>query len=66
MSKQLSEDTPFCLGLALLENKAALRRFASLTVSQQQEFIENAHIFTTPDEIRSYVETICEGGVDVE
>ena len=66
MSEKKSDNAPFCLGLALLENKEALRRFASLTIPQQQEFIENAHVFTTPEELRLYVENIGKADADVE
>ena len=58
MAEQLPQNSPFGLGLALLENKVALYRFASLSIPQQQEFIENAHTLSTPEEFRLYVENI--------
>jgi len=62
MSEHLRDNEPFGLGLALLENKNALRRFASLSIPKQQEFIENAHSLATPEEFRLYVSNI--GRVD--
>ncbi|MBQ4627916.1 MAG: hypothetical protein IJB44_02430 [Clostridia bacterium] len=53
-----TSEIPLGLGMALAENIEALKRFARLTIPQQQEVIENAHTVTTSAEMRAYVASI--------
>ena len=51
-------ESPLGLGIALAQNREAFRSFASLSIPEQQDFIENAHTVTSPDEMRAYVGTL--------
>ena len=57
-----SSDVPLGLGMALAQNKEAFRRFANLTIPQQQDVIENAHMIRSSSEMRAYVESIGKSG----
>lgn len=61
-NKKDRSSAPLGLGYALIENTAAFKRFAALSVPRQQEVIENAHNVKTSAEMRAYVESIGKNG----
>ena len=52
------ENVPLGLGMALVQNKNALKAFAAMTVPQQQDFIEGAAGVSSPEQMREYVARI--------
>lgn len=53
-------NVPLGLGMALVQNKNALKAFAAMTVPQQQDFIEGAAGVNSPEQMREYVARIGE------
>ncbi|MBQ6809097.1 MAG: hypothetical protein IJP09_00130 [Clostridia bacterium] len=63
MDKNLTNsDIPLGLGMALAQNTEALKVFGRMPVAQQQEFIENAHLIRSSNDMRAYVNTLIDGG----
>ena len=61
--KRVEKELPLGLGMALVQNASALKAFGALSVTEQQNFIENAHDIDSSDEMRRYVDTlVCRGG----
>lgn len=58
MNKIKNSETPLGLGLTLLLNRKAFLKFSSLSVPEQQDFIENAHFAETNHDMENYVLTL--------
>lgn len=59
---KFDSDIPLGLGVALVMNKPALKAFGSLSIREQQEFIENAHCICGSEEMKRYVKTLIKEG----
>lgn len=56
-------EIPLGLGMALAQNSLALKRFAALSITEQQSFIDSAHEIRSSAEMRAYVDTLKEGNL---
>ena len=52
----LTEPLPFELGMALVENPAALERYAAMGQAEKQQFIRNATDPSSRTAMQSYVQ----------
>lgn len=55
---------PIGLGLALAQNLNAMNRFASLSLQQKQQIIEQTHQINSKQEMRALVEKIARNEMD--
>lgn len=58
-----SGEVPLGLGMALAQNGKALDRFSSLSETQRSQVIAGTHSIKSPEEMRSYVDSLANGGV---
>lgn len=58
-----SGEVPLGLGMALAQNGKALQRFSSLTEEQRKRVIDGTHSIASPEQMRSYVDSIASGEV---
>lgn len=56
---------PLGFGMALAQNTKAMESFAALPESKRQSLIDGAHHVASKQEMRRYVQSICERGEDV-
>ena len=52
----LSGPLPFGLGIALVENPAALEKYAALSREEKERMISEAAPYTTRSELQAYVQ----------
>ena len=56
----LNRPLPFDLGMALVENPAALHKYAALDRDAKQRFVDQASCLQTRTQMQAYVQSFCE------
>ena len=59
-------ELPLGFGMALAQNEAALKKFASLTEAEKKSVLQQAHHVNSKREMQQFVSGIAERGVSPE
>ena len=59
-------DVPMGLGMALVQNRDALKKFSDMTDSQRKKIIDGTHNIRSSEEMEVYVQGIVDGNTSIQ